>query len=180
MKVIFLAGVHGVGKGYLGSPVARKLGIHHLTASQLIRDERGHATWSNDKRVGEVDVNQRALIAAVGRFRINGEPLLLDGHFVLRDLDGALNKLPIEVFEQLQLAGVILLSDDAELIAKRLLSRDQHQGKSDAVAGLAVEESCHARAVCSALALPLAHLYKANEQELLGAVEAMLRGAALG
>ena len=44
MSVIFLAGVHGVGKGFLGTPVATSMGITHLTASQLIREEKSKAT----------------------------------------------------------------------------------------------------------------------------------------
>lgn len=35
MSVIFLAGVHGVGKGFLGAPVAKDFGVSHFTASQL-------------------------------------------------------------------------------------------------------------------------------------------------
>lgn len=51
MSVIFVAGVHGVGKGYIGIPVAVALGINHFTASQLIREEKGRATWGIDKKL---------------------------------------------------------------------------------------------------------------------------------
>ena len=66
MSVIFLAGVHGVGKGFLGTPVANSIGIVHLTASQLIREEKGQATWGIDKKTSDLDDNQLALIRAVG------------------------------------------------------------------------------------------------------------------
>jgi adenylate kinase len=59
MSVIFLAGVHGVGKGFLGAPVANALGISHFTASQLIREEKGQATWGKDKKTFDLDDNQR-------------------------------------------------------------------------------------------------------------------------
>ena len=61
MSVIFLSGVHGVGKGFLGAPAARALGMDHLTASQLIREEKGRVTWETDKRVSEVDDNRDLL-----------------------------------------------------------------------------------------------------------------------
>ena len=79
---IFLAGAHGVGKTFLGRPVAKRLGLLHATASELIRQERGRATWNTDRRVTEVDENQEALIAAVQRLSAEGTAVLLDGHFV--------------------------------------------------------------------------------------------------
>lgn len=174
MNVIFLAGVHGVGKGYLGSPVSKKLNIRYATASQLIRDEKGHVTWSNDKRVDEVDDNQQALIAAVCRLQTSGEPLLLDGHFVLRDLNGEPKRLPIDVFERLHLKGVIVLSDEATVIAERLTTRDKNPSSFNAVAELAILEFSHAQGVCAALRLPLVCLHKATEKNLFETVKTML------
>jgi adenylate kinase len=81
MSVIFLAGVHGVGKGFLGTPVASALGISHLTASQLIREEKGQATWGHDKKTSDLDDNQLALIRAVAQRRLTHPSILLDGHF---------------------------------------------------------------------------------------------------
>ena len=45
--VIFLAGVHGVGKTFLGKPVAESLGFKHATASDLIREELGGQSWQD-------------------------------------------------------------------------------------------------------------------------------------
>lgn len=60
---IFVAGVHGAGKTFVTEPACQKLGFVHATASQLIREERGHATWDAAKVVSDVDQNQAALIA---------------------------------------------------------------------------------------------------------------------
>ena len=70
MSVIFLAGVHGVGKGFLGAPVASSMGIAHLTASRLICEENGQATWGLDKKTSDLDDNQLALIRAVSQRRL--------------------------------------------------------------------------------------------------------------
>jgi len=108
MSVIFLAGVHGVGKGFLGTPVANSMGITHLTASQLIREEKGQATWGNDKKTSDLDDNQLALIRAVAHRRLTHPGILLDGHFVLRNAQGVLTPLATTVFKELHLTGVIL------------------------------------------------------------------------
>ena len=63
--IVFVGGIHGVGKTYLGEPVAKTLGVRHATASQLIREERGLQSWGSDKRVSDINDNQRALVSAM-------------------------------------------------------------------------------------------------------------------
>lgn len=174
MNVIFLAGVHGVGKGYLGAPVATSLGMAHCTASQLIRDEKGQATWSADKLVADVDDNQLALINAVNRHRASTRTMLLDGHFVLRSGAGGLIRLDTDVFSSLRLSGVILLCDDAKIIAARLANRDGVSMRSDSVAELASEEATHARAICRSLDIPLTIIESPTKALLMDAVTCLL------
>jgi adenylate kinase len=160
MSVIFLAGVHGVGKGFLGTLVANLLEISHLTASQLIREEKGQTSWGVDKRVAELDDNQIALICAVARRRKADRDILLDGHFVLRNSAGKLIQLPKDVFSDLKLSAVILLTEDSEIIAKRLLDRDGLVVSAESILELASEESTHANEVCQRLEIPIFILHK--------------------
>lgn len=169
-----MAGVHGVGKGYFGAPVASELGLIHLTASQLIREERGSATWGADKKVTGVEDNQLALIRAVERRRILDQNVLLDGHFVLRDSQGTLVSLNESVFHQLNLAGVILLTEDANTIFSRLVQRDGAGQKLAEITSLAAAESKHASTVCRALGLPLLELYAPTKSTVLHAVSSLL------
>ena len=170
MSVIFLAGVHGVGKGHLGIPVAKTLGISHLAASQLIREEKGRATWGTDKKVADLDDNQFALIRAVAQKRITDGDILLDGHFVLRNSEGILVPLEQSVFTDLKLSGVILLTEDANIIAGRLALRDGATTNLNEISKLADAESAHAHAVCQALGLPLLVLHAPTESAVLDAV----------
>ena len=170
MSIIFLAGVHGVGKGFLGALVAKSLGMEHLTASRLIKEEKGRETWGADKRVAELDDNQSALIRAVGQLTESGQDILLDGHFVLRGTSGEVVRLAKEVFAALQLAGVVLLTEDAQLITGRLEIRDGTVVSSESISELAAEESAHAREVCSVLRVPLTVLHAPTIQMLTDAV----------
>lgn len=174
MNVIFLAGVHGVGKGYLGAPAAKALGITHCTASQLIRDEKGLATWGVDKRTADLDDNQRALIQAVNKRRAVGI-ILLDGHFVLRDASGSLKPLESSVFDQLNLKGVLLLTDEPQVIAGRLAKRDHKSADVASVTELANSELSHARHVCGTLNLPLLVLHAPTEHEVVLSISELLR-----
>jgi adenylate kinase len=174
MSTIFLAGVHGVGKGYLGIPVAKALGISHFTASQLIREEKGRSTWGVDKKASDLDDNQVALIRAVAQTRSTHSDILLDGHFVLRNAQGALVSLSPLVFKELQLTGVILLTESSGIIANRLMNRDGANTNVDEIAELAEAEFIHAHNVCIELALPIDVIHTPNEKSVAEAIKRML------
>lgn len=174
MSVIFLAGVHGVGKGFLGTPVAKAVGISHFTASQLIREEKGLATWGTDKKTSALDDNQQALIRAVSQRRLIHPSVLLDGHFVLRNAQGNLTALATTVFRELHLTGVILLTEESNIIAGRLAMRDKGETDLYALSELADAESAHARAVCHELGLPLAVIHAPTEKKVSVAIKRFL------
>lgn len=173
MNVIFLAGVHGVGKGYLGSPAAKALGMTHCTASQLIREEKGLATWGADKRTADLDDNQRALIQAVNKRRALGK-LLLDGHFVLRDANGVLTQLEQSVFERLKLRGALLLTNEPQVILDRLIARDSRSPDIASIAELADAELSHAESICVALKIPLQVLHSPTKDEVVDCISKLL------
>jgi len=175
MSVIFLAGVHGVGKGFLGAPVASSLGVAHLTASQLICEEKGQATWGLDKKTSDLDDNQLALIRAVAQRRLTHPSILLDGHFVLRDAQGVLTPLATSVFEELHLTGVILLTEDESIIASRLALRDKGTPDFQAISELAAAELKHAKAVCTELKLPFTQVHAPTLASLTDAVTTLLK-----
>ena len=175
MSVIFLAGVHGVGKGFLGTPVANALGISHFTASQLIREEKGQATWGADKKTADLDDNQLALIRAVGQRRLTHPSILLDGHFVLRNAQGVLTPLATMVFKELHLTGVILLTEGENIIASRLAMRDKGETDVGAISELAEAELTHAQEVCRELGLPLAIIHTPTAENVGDAIRRLLK-----
>ncbi len=172
--IIFVAGIHGVGKTYLSGPIASQLGIRHATASQLIREERGLRTWSSDKQVSGIDENQVALISTVQRLRASGQKLLLDGHFVLRAGVGNHTEIDIQVFANLGIGAAILLEAQPETILGRLTSRGDLTWTVHELTAFAEREAAHARHVSSKLGVNLLYLQGPNEAEFLGAVEALL------
>jgi adenylate kinase len=177
MSVVFLTGVHGVGKGFLGAPVAQSLGMDHCTASQLIREEKGRATWGTNKRVTEIDDNQSALIRAVTQRRESGKDILLDGHFVLRGTSGEFIRLGKEVYAGLLLIGVVLLTEDSQTIADRLVSRDGIPAMPESIKEHAAEVYAHVHNVCGELNIPLIVLHSPSFTKLAAAVDMMLESS---
>jgi adenylate kinase len=173
---IFLAGAHAVGKTYLAERTGARAGLHHVTASQLIREERGCATWTEDRRVRDADANQEALIRAVLR-RSSTQPLLLDGHFVLRGDDGRLIRLAVEVFAGLRVSATVLVEAPCEVVAERLAKRHRTKVELSAIRELSAAERDHACYVCSVLGLPLVSVTAPNEDEFEGVLRNLVSNA---
>lgn len=170
--VIFLAGAHGVGKTFLGKPVADSLGIKHVTASTLIREEIGSQSWQENKHTSDVDKNQEALITAVSRISKEA-PLMLDGHFVLRNSEGIIVPLPVTVFNRLAIRSVILMETPSDVVASRLERRGAAQSIQK-IEEIATEELKHAQYVCGQLNIPLLRLLSATEEQLRSTINSML------
>lgn len=163
--VIFLAGVHGVGKTYLGKPAAEALNLPYATASTLIRAELGVANWNEKKHVQDAGKNQKALISAVNKLLESEGRLILDGHFVLRGANGELNALSADVFKGLKIGGVILIEAPASVIAKRLEARGAPHSV-ESIEELASAELQQAHKVCQELEVPLVRLHAPSEEEM--------------
>lgn len=173
--VIFLAGVHGVGKTFLGKPVAEFLGFQYATASSLIRTELNNKrSWTEDKRTKNVDDNQEALVAAVSRIiEANKTVLILDGHFVLRDEHGGLVSLSPELFKRLGVTSVILLEAPSLIVTERLVVRNVPSSLEE-IEELAEAERKNAEHVCSEIMVPLVKLRSPSSEQLSLALKSVV------
>ncbi len=172
--IVFVAGIHGVGKTFLGAPAAKQLGIRHVTASQLIREERGLQSWCADKRVSGVDENQAALISAANRLRSTNQKLLLDGHFVLRVTNGEFNEFDTQVFRDLQIGAVLLIEAELDTVIERLRIRGDASWTLSELRTLARREAAHARLVSSTLGITYRNLFAPSEREFVDTVRLVI------
>jgi adenylate kinase len=163
---IFVAGVHGAGKTYAAKPACEQLGLIHSTASQLISDERGQASWDAAKVVSDVEQNQLALVSAVRRVRESGAKLVLDGHFVLRRAAGDHERLSTEVFRALGCTAVLLIRCPVLVLLKRLRARNDMSWSEAELAIFSEAEEEHGTHVARALNIPIVILDMPNLQEV--------------
>lgn len=172
MNVLFVGGVHGIGKSTCCETVAARYQCLHVRASDLIRQQKASAAPVTTKLVENVDANQGLLLRGFEQVKRTTSigPILLDGHFVLRDLSGAIQRLPTRVFAGLGLTSLVCFEDDPLEIAARMNERDQTTVDIDDIASLQAEELRHARDVASALALNLKLLRAFN----VGGLQAIL------
>ncbi|MFN3734606.1 ATP-binding protein [Comamonas testosteroni] len=162
---VFVAGVHGVGKTYMCERVVASHGFTHASASRLIREQLALPEWRADKLVADIDGNQRALIAAIERYERANTPILLDGHFLLKDRAGVLKEISTDVFAALNLGGVILLEKDPEEIRLQIAGRDDRDQPVEHLKRAMELEKARAVVVCTELGLPLKKLKSPTEIE---------------
>ncbi|TAJ13860.1 AAA family ATPase [Marinilabiliaceae bacterium JC017] len=123
-KIIFIGGVHGVGKGTFCKKLQEEIKIEHLVSSELIK-------WSeitqkaNDKMVKDVGFTQDRLVMALDKICNNNQTYLLDGHFCLIDKNNRPIKVPLDTFKRINPQKLLLLIDSVDSIKKRLEKRDE-------------------------------------------------------
>ncbi|EKN4069294.1 AAA family ATPase [Yersinia enterocolitica] len=167
--LIFVAGVHGVGKGYLCEKYSIYNNAIHKSASQLIK-EYGGLELPDDKLTSNVDRNQVILIAALDVLRENKETILLDGHFALVSKSGVIKKIDLDVFKALRLDGVILIKNDSEVITQRILKRDGNNPVYNVEELISMEEE-NTHTVCEKLKIPLKELIAPTLDDFIKAVK---------
>lgn len=168
MTVVFVGGVHGVGKSSCCAQVAKLVDCMHVTASQIIRAERSHAVPSVGKLVADVDGNQRLLIRGFHTLRAQAGPMpiLLDGHFAVRDGLGEIQSVSVDVFRSLGIDHIVCLFDEPRAIASRLKQRDSTTLADDEIRELQDAELHRARLVAAELAIPFMMLQSGDVEFL--------------
>ncbi len=166
--VVFIGGIHGVGKTSLSRQLAALLGAEHITAGALIRAAASPSdvvtVGPGNKAVPDVDANQERLLRGLAAHRAMGREalrrkrgLLLDGHFCLLNPGGHVVEIPYTFFQAINPVAVLLVESDLGTVIRRLLERDGSAPSVESLAALAECERTHATAVCAQLGIPLCH-----------------------
>lgn len=152
-KIIFVGGVHGVGKTTLCNSLCSKFNVIHHSASDLISKLKQIDLPSN-KRVDNIDGNQDTLITAINEYLEFDKHYLLDGHFCLLDQDKRVTKIPLSTYTAISPMAVLLLYDDPRNIYARLKERDKERYQMDLLISFQQEEILYSESVASGLNIP--------------------------
>jgi adenylate kinase len=160
--IVFIGGIHGVGKTSVSKSLVGLLPATHVTAGALIRESAGAGATmtigAGKKAVPNVDANQALLLQGLELFRTrlgtSASLVLLDGHFSLIDGAGQVVAIPLEVFSAIAPIAVILVEASGLTVRERLIARDAEAPPLDTIAALATRERQRATEVCTALRIP--------------------------
>ena len=164
-KIVFLGGIHGVGKNTMCTLIKQGMDIIHLTASDLIK-------WSeispdvNNKEVGDVDETQNRLIAALRGTIEPSKEYILDGHFCLLRPGGDISRVPFETFRAINPCAIAVMTEKPSIISKRLSLRDNKEYSVDLIRAFQQEEISWAKEVASKLNIPFLEIHGNNPKTL--------------
>ena len=152
--MVFVSGIHGVGKSFFCERVKEQLGIEYYSASQLITARR-HKGLSGNKLVPDIDDNQPLLIEALRELRDSNKEFILDGHFCLLNAEGEITKIPSETYTLLKPDRMVLLTEEPSVIASRREVRDGVRQDLLEIETFQREEKAYAEEIAASLKIPL-------------------------
>lgn len=165
-NLIFIAGIHGVGKSTLCQNISSKYNLEHYSASHLIK-KINSKDYSNYKLVETIDSNQDDLIIAIESFLDKGKKYFLDGHFCLLNSEKDITKIPQETFKNMNLKAIIVLTDDSKNILERLNKRDSSNYTFDEIDRFNNAELLYSKEVSEKLNIPYMEYKLGNSEEAL-------------
>ena len=117
--MVFVTGIHGVGKTTFCEHLARSLALPTFTASSIIRD-CGEMNTDPARLNGEVLSNAEIFRRAILQLGQSHRTFFVDGHTVLLDQDAHFVRIPPSIFADLQIFAFVLLYHDVEEVRRRL------------------------------------------------------------
>lgn len=157
-KIVFIGGVHGVGKSTFVNDVRKKCPkVEGLSCSTILK-------WENPKRkqVEDVEENQNRLLTNLPYFIDIDKEYLLDGHFCLLTKQNTIERVPIDVFEAINPDMILLLEESPEIISQRLADRDSAKYSIDLITAFLREERKYAQETADTLGIPIVFCNNAN------------------
>lgn len=125
-QIIFIGGIHGVGKTTITNKLTELLDIKAYVCGDLIKKMDAHILNKNSKNVKNISSTQNLLLEGIDKI-VKETNIILDGHFCLLNKAGNIGKIPVYVFEQLNIRTLIVVYRDANEIINSLLKRDDKQ-----------------------------------------------------
>lgn len=148
-SLIFVGGIHGIGKTTICLKVFAPFGYHCMTASSLI-SAYGRRIDKN-KRVDDIFDNQLALIEQLALEKKKHCRLLIDGHFTLINSLGQIEPIDHSVFQRINPTQLILIKGNPKETAKRLAIRDGKEWNPAFIEEFQQEEEKYAKFISKKL-----------------------------
>ncbi|WP_289225764.1 putative phage abortive infection protein [Bacteroides acidifaciens] len=162
-NIVFVGGVHGVGKSHFSKNIKKQIpAIELLSCSGVL-----HWVDSTQKEVDDVVANQDRLINNLRKIVDIDKPYLLDGHFCLTNADGKIESIPIETFKAIDPEFIVLLEEDIEVVCKRLCNRDRKTYDYDFLTQMALFEYNRAFEVAQELGVPIYVIRSSEFEQML-------------
>jgi adenylate kinase len=164
-NIIFVGGIHGVGKGTICNEIALKTGLIHITASQILKWEE--ISDGDNKLVKNIASTQSRLIKGLKNLIKKDEKYFLDGHFCLLNSDGIPSRIDENTFDQINPKAIVIVIDDVKNIVKRLEARDGIRYDVEILNELQQMEIEYAKYLSDKKSIPYIEIINGNYNQLI-------------
>ncbi|WP_145413874.1 ATP-binding protein [Paenibacillus xylanexedens] len=153
-NLIFMGGIHGVGKTTFCNELSQKYPLSSFSASRIISEVKKQKFTSN-KQIKDINNNQNFLIQGIEQIESTSRINILDGHFCLIDEKNNISRISKEIFSKLKPILLIVVIDSVNNIINRLQSRDKIVYSPLFIESFQNEEINYAKIISEMLGEPL-------------------------
>lgn len=163
--LIFIGGVHGVGKGTICREISKRTNLVHMSASEVLK--WGELSGRKNKRVANIQDTQDRLTKGLVEILEKSKSYLMDGHFCLLRPNNSLGKVPMKTFEKISPKLIAVATTAVEIIKNRLEKRDEKIYSLDLLEDMQKMEVAYAKEVSISLKIPFIEIKNGNYTKLI-------------
>ncbi len=168
-KIVFIGGIHGVGKSTVCYEICKATNFHYLSASELIKWKEINRDFKN-KKVKSIPTTQDRLILSLNKVTTKDRIYLLDGHYCLLNSNAQIIRIPLQTFQKINPNSLNLILGDIVDVKDRLEKRDGRLYDYDLLEMMQNEELTYAKELAEILDIPLNIGYKNNFDGMLNSL----------
>ena len=167
-NIIFIGGIHGVGKETICKEIASKTDLIHITASEILK--WNEISSSDNKLVNNISSTQERLINGLKNLIKNDKKYLLDGHFCLLNANCIPCKIDEDTFDSINPKIISIVIDDIGKIVDRLEKRDNKKYDIKILDELQKMEIEHAKYLSKKYSIPYIEIINNDYKSLLNSI----------
>lgn len=162
-NIIFIGGIHGVGKSTYCQNVIDRYAIVHISCSSVLKWQPENIECS--KSVKDISKNQNQLVLNLKSIIQPHIKYILDGHFCLLKNGSSIEKISLSIFQDINPVAIAILSEDIKTICKRLEKRDDNKYSADLLDEMHKIEMEHGSWVANKLNIPFFSIQNTGSNE---------------
>lgn len=155
-NLIFIGGIHGVGKGTICKEISRLTNAKHIIASDLLKWYEISSV--DNKNVTNIKFTQDRLITSLNKIINKNKLYFLDGHFCLFNSEGETEKVPKETFAKINPRLIVIATTSVNKIQKRLQNRDGKIYNLDKLKEMQIIEMSYAKQIAQTFNIPFVEI----------------------